>query len=70
LPWTGQHGEQPWQVGAGRAFLPACEELGLEGIVAKRLDSIYRVEARSTLWRKKKTRQWLEEQVLRRIPPR
>jgi ATP-dependent DNA ligase len=34
--------EAPWQVGGGRALLAACEELGLEGIVAKRLDSIYR----------------------------
>jgi bifunctional non-homologous end joining protein LigD len=45
--------EAPWQVGGGRGLLAACEELGLEGIVAKRLDSIYRSGARTTLWRKK-----------------
>jgi bifunctional non-homologous end joining protein LigD len=59
--------EAPWQVGGGRVLLVACEELGLEGIVAKRLDSIYRPGARSTLWRMKKCRAWLEEQLPRRI---
>jgi bifunctional non-homologous end joining protein LigD len=58
--------EAPWQIGDSRALLAACEELGLEGIVAKRLDSIYRPGARTTLWRKKKCRAWLEEQLPRR----
>jgi bifunctional non-homologous end joining protein LigD len=62
--------EAPWQVGDVRALLAACEELGLEGVVAKRLDSIYRPGARTTLWRKKKCRAWLEEQLPRRIPLR
>jgi bifunctional non-homologous end joining protein LigD len=62
--------EAPWQIGEGRTLLAACEELGLEGIVAKRLDSIYRPGARSTLWRKKKCRAWLEDQLPRRIPVR
>jgi bifunctional non-homologous end joining protein LigD len=48
--------EAPWQVGEGCALLAACEELGLEGIVAKQLDCIYRPGARTTLWRKKKCR--------------
>jgi bifunctional non-homologous end joining protein LigD len=39
--------EAPWQVGDRRALLAACEELGLEGIVCKRLDSIYRSGART-----------------------
>jgi bifunctional non-homologous end joining protein LigD len=62
--------EAPWQVGDGQALLAACEELGLEGIVAKRLDSIYRPGTRTTLWRKKKCRAWLEEQLPRRVPVR
>jgi ATP-dependent DNA ligase len=41
-------------------MLAACEDLGRDGIVAKRLDSIYRPGARTTLWRKKKCRAWLE----------
>ena len=41
---------------------------GLEGVVANRLDSIYRPGARSTLWRKEKCRVWLEEQLPRRVP--
>jgi hypothetical protein len=45
--------EAPGQVGGGRGLLAACEELRLEGVVAKRLDSIYRPGARTTLWRKK-----------------
>jgi bifunctional non-homologous end joining protein LigD len=39
--------EAPWQVDDGRALLAACEELRLERIVAKRLDSIYRPGART-----------------------
>jgi bifunctional non-homologous end joining protein LigD len=62
--------EAPWQIGGGHALLAACEELGLEGIVAKRLDSIYRPGTRTTLWRKKKCRAWLEEQLPRRVPVR
>jgi bifunctional non-homologous end joining protein LigD len=60
--------QAPWQVGEGRALLAACEELGLEGVVAKRLDSIYRPGSRTTLWRKRKCRAWLEEQLPRRRP--
>jgi ATP-dependent DNA ligase len=62
--------EAPWQVGDCRGLLAACEELRLEGIVAERLDSIYRPGARTTLWRKKKCRAWLEEQLPRRLPVR
>lgn len=62
--------EAPRQTGDGGALLAACDQLGLEGVVAKRLDSIYRPAVRSTLWRKKKCRAWLEEQGARRIPTR
>jgi bifunctional non-homologous end joining protein LigD len=62
--------EAPWQVGDGRGLLAACEELGLQGIVTRRLDSIFRPGLRTTLWRKKKCRAWLEEQLPRRMPVR
>jgi bifunctional non-homologous end joining protein LigD len=42
----------PAQVGEGRAMLEAARELALEGIVAKRLDSIYEPGRRSGAWLK------------------
>lgn len=44
------------QVGDGRALFEAAGRRGLEGIMAKRLDSPYRVGARSPTWRKCKVR--------------
>jgi bifunctional non-homologous end joining protein LigD len=40
----------------GRALLEAADRLGLEGIVAKRIDSRYLVGKRSPVWRKVKVR--------------
>ena len=39
-------------IGDGKTTLGAARALGLEGVVAKRLDSPYRVGGRSTAWRK------------------
>jgi bifunctional non-homologous end joining protein LigD len=44
------------EVGGGRALLDVTEELGLEGIVAKRLGSTYQIGKRSPAWRKIKHR--------------
>jgi bifunctional non-homologous end joining protein LigD len=51
---------ESWQtpehtVGQGRALLQASTEQGLEGVVAKRLDSIYQPGARSRSWFKIKS---------------
>jgi bifunctional non-homologous end joining protein LigD len=42
----------PWFPGGGAGVLAASEENGLEGVVAKRLDSPYRPGVRSPDWRK------------------
>ncbi len=42
----------PWFAGGGPGVLAASEENGLEGVVAKRLDSPYRPGLRSPDWRK------------------
>jgi bifunctional non-homologous end joining protein LigD len=42
----------PWFPGGGAGVLAASEENGLEGVVAKRLDSPYRPGLRSPDWRK------------------
>ncbi|MFL6098217.1 MAG: non-homologous end-joining DNA ligase [Blastococcus sp.] len=42
----------PWFPGGGAQVLAASEENGLEGIVAKRLASVYRPGVRSPEWRK------------------
>ncbi len=44
----------PVSVGNGRAVLDTATELGLEGVVAKRLDSTYQPGRRSDAWRKVK----------------
>jgi len=44
------------QVGDGRALLDAVTERGLEGVMAKRTDSIYTPGKRSAAWRKVKVR--------------
>ena len=45
----------PSTVGDGQAVLHAAEELDMEGVVAKRLDSTYQPGRRSDAWRKVKT---------------
>ena len=46
----------PWQVGGGAVLLEASREQGLEGVMAKRLDSPYLPGRRSPAWRKIKNR--------------
>lgn len=46
--------------GAGAELYAACTELGLEGLVAKRLDSRYQPGVRSKYWVKAKCADWLE----------
>jgi hypothetical protein len=48
------------QLGDGADLLEATRENQLEGIVAKRIDSLYRAGARSPMWRKVKIRPRLE----------
>jgi len=55
LELSGQHwATPPSETGGGRAVLEAARDAGLEGIVAKRLDSPYRPGARDPSWRKVK----------------
>ena len=42
----------PWFRGGGAGVLAASQENGLEGVVAKRLSSVYRPGARAAEWRK------------------
>jgi bifunctional non-homologous end joining protein LigD len=44
----------PSHVGAGREMLAAAKKVGLEGVMAKRLDSLYEPGLRSGAWRKVK----------------
>ncbi len=44
----------PWQQGGGEALLEAARDSRLEGIVAKRLDSVYEPGRRTGAWRKVK----------------
>jgi bifunctional non-homologous end joining protein LigD len=56
LELNGAHWQTtPYWVGGGRAVLSASAEQGLEGIVAKRLDSAYFPGRRSDCWVKVKT---------------
>lgn len=48
------------QVGDGAALLEAATRRGLEGVMAKRLDSTYRPGKRSSAWRKVKVRRGQE----------
>jgi bifunctional non-homologous end joining protein LigD len=41
-----------------RALMAACDQLRLEGIVAKRADAPYRPGVRSADWLKLKTAEW------------
>jgi len=50
----------PASIGEGQTTLKASETLGLEGVMAKRLDSTYRPGARSDAWLKIKNHQGQE----------
>ncbi len=78
LELTGPHWQTPpYQVGQGRAMLKASLENGLEGVIAKRLDSRYEMGRRSGAWLKVKNRQrqelviggWVEGEGRRRGLP-
>jgi bifunctional non-homologous end joining protein LigD len=53
-------------IGNGRAFFAAAIAAGHEGVVAKRLDAIYRPGRRSATWRKIRPRQ--PRDVTKRLP--
>jgi bifunctional non-homologous end joining protein LigD len=50
----------------GERLLASCERLGLEGVVAKRIDAPYRPGERSRSWVKIKTNSWLQDHGPRR----
>jgi bifunctional non-homologous end joining protein LigD len=54
-------------VGDVPELMAACGQLGLEGLVAKRLDSIYRPGARSKQWVKAKCPDWRVHHAPRRL---
>ena len=49
----------PSYVGAGAELFAACTRLGLEGLVAKRLDGRYHAGVRSDVWVKAKCSAWV-----------
>ena len=57
----------PSYPGMGRALFVSCARLGLEGVVAKRLDSVYRPGKRTADWVKAKTPEWLRTHAPRRL---
>jgi len=57
---TGAHWSVPEAHDDGAALVAATAELGLEGVMAKRADSIYRVGVRSADWLKIKHRRIVE----------
>src|SRR5579872_813178 len=67
----------PWEKGGGQTMKEASEKAGLEGIMAKRLDSRYEPGKRSGAWQKIKNRRgqelviggWLEGEGKRRGYP-
>lgn len=55
LELNGSHWRTPAiRIGEGTALFEATKEMGLEGVVAKRLDSRYRPGLRSKAWTKTK----------------
>ena len=54
-------------IGDGPELMAACGQLGLEGLVAKRLDSIYRPGERSKHWVKAKCPDWRAFHAPRRL---
>ena len=70
LELTGGHWCAPdVQVGDGAALFSATKEMGLEGVVAKRLDSRYRPGIRSRSWTKTKHFQTRSFALLGWLPP-
>jgi bifunctional non-homologous end joining protein LigD len=60
----------PWYRGNGAELLEAAERHGLEGVIAKRLDSTYRPGVRSDAWIKVKVRRQQEFVVAGYVPGR
>jgi ATP-dependent DNA ligase len=54
-------------VSDGPELMAACGQLGLEGLVAKRLDSVYRPGERSKYWVKAKCPDWRAFHAPRRL---
>jgi bifunctional non-homologous end joining protein LigD len=54
-------------VGDGPELMAACGQLGLEGLVAKRLDSTYRPGERSRDWVRAKCPAWRVDHAPRRL---
>lgn len=52
--------------GAGAEVFAACTQLGLEGLVAKRLDGRYEPGVRSKAWVKAKCAAWLDDHAAHR----
>jgi len=59
----------PSYVGAGAALFAACTRLGLEGLVAKRLDGCYHAGVRSDVWVKAKCSAWIAQHARHRHRP-
>jgi bifunctional non-homologous end joining protein LigD len=55
-----------WSGDDADVLLDVCEEYGVEGVVLKRRDGVYRAGARSTTWRKLKCESWRETHLRRR----
>jgi hypothetical protein len=55
-----------WPGSEAARLIEACDELGVEGIVLKRGDSLYRPGQRSADWRKVKVAGWAQEHMPRR----
>ncbi len=58
----------PSYPGSGAPLFACCVQWGLEGLVAKRLNSRYRPGVRSRDWVKAKTPQWRQVHGPRRLP--
>src|SRR5204862_7864208 len=60
LALSGEHWQTPEVHADGEELLAAAQRLGLEGVVAKRLDSVYEPGRRSGAWVKVKPGRSLE----------
>jgi hypothetical protein len=65
---AGACGTSRWPGAEGARLIEACGELGVEGIVMKRLGSVYRSVERCADWRKLKVQGWAAERMPRRSP--
>jgi bifunctional non-homologous end joining protein LigD len=57
-----------WYSGDGETVFEVCTQLGHEGVVAKRLDSVYRPGRRTRIWLKRKSDAWKRDHAPRRRP--